>query len=58
MAQGTTFVGLDVHKAAIAVAVAEGRRRDAACFIGEIDNTPMAVTNLARKLARDGDDFM
>ena len=37
------FVGLDVHKATIAVAVAEGGRRDAACFVGEIENTPTAA---------------
>jgi transposase len=57
MGQGTTFVGLDVHKATIAVAVAAGDRRDAASFVGEIENTPTAVANLARKLARQGGDL-
>jgi transposase len=49
-----TFIGLDVHKATIAVAIAEGGRREAARFVGEIDNTPAALAKLAQKYARKG----
>jgi transposase len=49
-----TFIGLDVHKATIAVAIAEGGRREAARFVGEIDNTPAALAKLVQKYARKG----
>ena len=48
----TTFVGLDVHKATIAVAVARDGLRDAAEFVGTIENTPTALGKLVAKLAR------
>ncbi len=49
-----TFVGLDVHKSSISVAVAEGDVRRAARFMGQIANTPGALSKLAKKLARKG----
>ena len=54
MDEHITFIGLDVHRATIAVAVAEGGRREAARFVGEIENAPEAVARLARKYARKG----
>jgi transposase len=46
------FVGLDVHKATIAAAVAEGAG-GVPCYLGEIPNTPEAVAQLVRKLKKD-----
>ncbi len=46
-----TFVGLDVHKKSISVAVAEGSARGAGRFVGNIPNAPDALTKLAGKLA-------
>jgi transposase len=51
MAEGTTvFVGLDVHKATIAVAVAEAGERHEVRSHGVIPNTPAAVARLVKKL--------
>lgn len=47
------YVGLDVHKDTIAVAVAHEGRGEAA-FYGEIPHTPAAVGKLVRRLAREG----
>jgi transposase len=52
MDETTMFIGLDVHKATIAVAVAEGGRRDAARYFGEIENTSAALSKLAKKYGR------
>src|SRR5262249_61771898 len=48
------YVGLDVHKEGIIVAVAEGGLRSEVREYGRIANTPAAVERLARKLSRDG----
>ena len=47
------FVGLDVHKASIAVSVAEANGGEVR-YVGEIANTPEAVVKLVRQL-RKGD---
>ncbi len=47
----TLFIGLDVHKSNISVAVAEDRRGGEIRFIGDIPNTPEAVSSIAKKLA-------
>ena len=52
MDEATIFIGLDVHKATIAVAIAEGGRRDAARYFGEIENTSSALSKLAKKYGR------
>jgi transposase len=52
MEEVTTFIGLDVHKATIAVATARSGLRDAAEFIGTIENTPAALAKLTAKLGR------
>jgi hypothetical protein len=49
-----TYVGLDVHKDTIAVALAEmGQRRDVRAY-GTIANTPSGLKTLPTKLARGG----
>jgi len=50
------FIGLDVHKDFISVAVAEEGRGEVESY-GEIVNTPVAVSKLARKLSRNGHDL-
>lgn len=54
MEKNTTFVGLDVHKKSISVSVAEGSVRGAARFVGNIPNTPDALSKLSGKLASKG----
>ena len=50
MDETTMFIGLDVHKATIAVAVAEGGHREAARYYGEIENSSAALSKLARSM--------
>ena len=54
MGDRITYVGLDVHKDGIVVAVAEGGRRGEVREYGRIANTPAALQRLARKLSRAG----
>jgi Transposase len=49
-----TYVGLDVHKEGIVVAVAEGGLRGEVRDYGRIANTPAALRRLAGKLGREG----
>lgn len=49
-----TYVGLDVHKETIAVALAEGGKRQEVREYGKIANTPTALTTLVARLARGG----
>ena len=52
MEKSITFVGLDVHKDTIAVALAEAGDREEVREYGKIANTAAAVQRLASKLAR------
>ena len=54
MGDRITYVGLDVHKDGIVVAVAEGGRRGEVREYGRIANTPAALQQLARKLGQEG----
>ena len=51
----SAYVGLDVHKTTIAIAVAEAGRGSEVRFFGEIANSPDALATLLKKLgARHG----
>ena len=54
MAKSITYVGLDVHKDTIAVALAEAGLRGEVREYGKIPNTPAALKALAAKLAAYG----
>jgi len=54
MEQHIIYVGLDVHKDTIAVALAEAGKRGEVREHGKIVNTPAALRTLATKLARNG----
>lgn len=54
MGDRITYVGLDVHKEGIVVAVAEGVGRGEVREYGRIANTPAALDRLAHKLGHDG----
>jgi len=54
MTENTLFVGLDVHKKTIAVAIGESTSGAKVGFYGTIENTPEALRALCRKLAKGG----
>ena len=54
MEQCIIYVGLDVHKDTIAVAVAEAGLREEVREHGKIPNTPAALKALTVKVARQG----
>ncbi len=52
--QDSTFIGLDIHKATISVAVAQGRRRGEVRHWGTIPNRPDHLRKLVEKLSAHG----
>jgi transposase len=54
MEQSITYVGLDVHKETIAVAVAESGKRGEVREYGTIANSPTALKALTNKLSKSG----
>jgi hypothetical protein len=52
--ENITFVGLDVHKATVAVCVAEAGRDGEVRFVGEIPNEAAALDKLLARLGRGG----
>jgi hypothetical protein len=50
----TTYVGLDVHKATISVAVAESGRNSEVRQIGVVENRVEVVLKLAKRLSEGG----
>jgi len=50
----TRFVGLDIHKERISIAVAESGRSGAVEYLGEISNDPIAIGKLCDRLGRSG----
>lgn len=50
MDQHTTFIGLDVHKATVAVTLAPGGRSREVRYLGSVPNRPGAMADLASRL--------
>jgi transposase len=54
MNESIKYVGLDVHKDTIQVAIAEEGRKRPAMLYGNIHNTPLSIDKLIRKLKSGG----
>ncbi len=54
MEEAITYVGLDVHKETISVALAPGGARGEARYYGKIANSEAALRKLAKRLGKEG----
>ena len=54
MGDNTLFVGMDVHKKTISVALVEAAPGAEVRFYGTIPNTPDTIRSLYKKLTKDG----
>jgi hypothetical protein len=52
MSETTAFVGLDVHKETVSVAIADAGCLGEVRHLGDIENTPTAIARLARRISR------
>ena len=57
MKQLIAYIGLDVHKETMAVALSETGKQNEVREYGKIANTPAAVKAFVAKLARDGHEL-
>ncbi|AIK41121.1 hypothetical protein [Brucella anthropi] len=48
------FIGLDVHRDTIAIAIAEGDMKQEVRFFGTVANTGEALRSALRKIGQDG----
>jgi transposase len=56
--QTRSFIGMDVHKAAISISIAEDGRNGPVRFLGVIPNVPEDIAKMAKRLSRHGElDF-
>ncbi len=51
------YIGLDVHKKTISIAIAEDKRNGEVRFYGTIDNNMTALKKVIRKLISDGSEL-
>ena len=51
MSDYSKYVGMDVHKSTIAVAIAEAGRKKPVSY-GIIENSPQAIARVVKKLSR------
>ena len=54
MEETITYIGLDVHKETISVALADGGKRGDVRAFGQIVNTPTALSRMLAKLSQSG----